>query len=40
VYGTSPDMHHIWSAFGLAFCLMLLGLFLFRRASAEMVDAL
>ncbi|WP_296250646.1 ABC transporter permease [Pseudomonas sp. UBA4194] len=40
VYGNSPDTHHIVSAFCLAFGLMLLGLFLFRRAAPEMVDAL
>jgi len=40
VYGTAPAMEHLASAFVLALILMLLGLFLFRRAAPEMVDAL
>jgi lipopolysaccharide transport system permease protein len=40
VYGNPPDLQHIAAAFVLAFVLMLLGLFLFRRAAPEMVDAL
>ncbi|EIK95638.1 lipopolysaccharide ABC export system, permease [Pseudomonas sp. M47T1] len=40
VYGTSPSLQDALFAFTLAFCLMALGLFLFRRAAPEMVDSL
>jgi lipopolysaccharide transport system permease protein len=40
VYGNAPDVQHMVAALALALVLMLLGLFLFRRAVPEMVDAL
>ncbi len=40
VYGTAPDLHSIGITMAIAFCLMLVGLFMFRRAAPEMVDAL
>ncbi len=40
VYGVRPDMPQVLLIAGLAIPLMLLGLFVFRRASAEMVDML
>lgn len=40
VFGTSPQVEQIAVTFGVAACLMLLGLFMFRRASPEMVDSL
>ena len=40
VYNQSPDLIHIVSIFGVALALMLVSLFLFRRANAEMVDVL
>lgn len=40
VYGEAPDVNQIFIIAGIALPLMLLGLFVFRRASAEMVDEL
>ena len=40
VYGRSPDLQQIAMTTGVALALMLLGLFMFRRAAPEMVDAL
>jgi len=40
VYGESPDVNQIFIIAGIALPLLLLGLFVFRRASAEMVDVL
>lgn len=40
VYGESPDVCQVLTIAGIAIPLMLLGLFVFRRASAEMVDVL
>ncbi len=40
VYGASPTLQQVAVAFALALCLMVLGLFLFRRAAPEMVDSL
>jgi lipopolysaccharide transport system permease protein len=40
VYGKSPDLHSIAITTAMAFALMLVGLFMFRRAAPEMVDAL
>ena len=40
VYGQVPDLQHTGAAFFMAIGLMLLGLFMFRRAAPEMVDAL
>lgn len=40
VYGGVPDLQQIGMTTLVAFSLMLLGLFIFRRAAPEMVDAL
>jgi len=40
VYNQSPDLAPIVVISAVALALMLVGLFLFRRASAEMVDVL
>lgn len=40
VYGNAPQLNSLIAISLIAFCLMLLGLFLFRRSSAEMVDVL
>ena len=40
VYQISPDLQKVGITVVLAFCLMLAGLFLFRRAAPEMVDSL
>jgi lipopolysaccharide transport system permease protein len=40
VYGTTPHLHSIGNIAVIALALMLLCLFIFRRASAEMVDEL
>lgn len=40
VYKVEPDLAQVGVTFLIALGLMLLGLFLFRRASAEMVDSL
>ncbi|MNJ79250.1 hypothetical protein D3C77_772010 [compost metagenome] len=40
VYGKAPELQQLAITTALAMGLLLLGLFLFRRASAEMVDAL
>ncbi len=40
VYKVAPNLADIGGIFVVAVCLMMLGLFLFRRASSEMVDSL
>lgn len=40
VYQVSPDLNEIGVTVGVSFLLMLLGLFMFRRAAPEMVDSL
>jgi lipopolysaccharide transport system permease protein len=40
VYAKSPDIQLIATVSAVAMVLLLLSLFMFRRASAEMVDAL
>lgn len=40
VYGSRPDLNGLGSIAIVSFCLLAFGLFLFRRASPEMVDAL
>jgi lipopolysaccharide transport system permease protein len=40
VYKLAPDLAALAAPVGIALGLMVLGLFLFRRASAEMVDSL
>jgi lipopolysaccharide transport system permease protein len=40
VYQVSPKLDEIAITVGVAFVLMLLGLFMFRRAAPEMVDSL
>lgn len=40
VYGSAPDLQSVTITAGVAIGLMLLGLFMFRRAAPEMVDAL
>ncbi|MNG20329.1 ABC-2 type transporter [compost metagenome] len=40
VYGSTPDLQSVTITAGVAIGLMLLGLFMFRRAAPEMVDAL
>ncbi|WP_122456342.1 ABC transporter permease [Pseudomonas viridiflava] len=40
VYGRSPDIQSLLVSAAVALCLMLLGLFMFRRAAPEMVDVL
>jgi lipopolysaccharide transport system permease protein len=40
VYGNAPDLYQIVVTTGVALGLMCLGLFMFRRAAPEMVDAL
>jgi lipopolysaccharide transport system permease protein len=40
VYKVAPNLADIGVSFVMALGLMMLGLFLFRRASAEMVDSL
>ncbi|GGF75139.1 transport permease protein [Terasakiella brassicae] len=40
VYQTTPDLLHLVPIIGVSLLLLLLGLFLFRRSSAEMVDVL
>lgn len=40
VYGRAPDLQQVSIITAVALALMLLGLFIFRRAAAEMVDAL
>ncbi|CAD5105888.1 ABC transporter permease [Zestomonas carbonaria] len=40
VYGNAPDLRQVAVTTGVALALMLLGLFMFRRAVPEMVDSL
>jgi lipopolysaccharide transport system permease protein len=40
VYAKHPDFQQLFSIFIIGLCLMALSLFIFRRASAEMVDVL
>ncbi|TWI56483.1 lipopolysaccharide transport system permease protein [Pseudomonas duriflava] len=40
VYSTSPELQHVVITAAISIGLMLLGLFLFRRAAPEMVDVL
>ncbi|MBD8481803.1 ABC transporter permease [Pseudomonas coleopterorum] len=40
VYKESPDLHQVLITLAIAVALMLLGLFMFRRAVPEMVDSL
>lgn len=40
VYGQTPDLQQVAVTTSVALALMLLGLFMFRRAAPEMVDAL
>jgi lipopolysaccharide transport system permease protein len=40
VYAKAPDLGEIWLTATISVCLMIIGLFMFRRAAPEMVDAL
>lgn len=40
VYGKAPDFGEIWVTAAISVALMIIGLFMFRRAAPEMVDAL
>ena len=40
VYAKAPDLGEIWLTATISVCLMIVGLFMFRRAAPEMVDAL